>query len=397
MRAVELKKNVYWVGAVDWNLRDFHGYSTEKGTSYNAYLVKNEKTVLFDTVKVEFFDDLLTNIKSITDPEKIDYLVVNHAEMDHTGALPKILNIVKPEKLFCTARCKEFLIAQHHQEEWPFEIVKEGDSLNIGSKNIRFFDSKMLHWPESMVSYLEEDHILISNDIFGQHWATSERFDDEVDQGELYLQSAKYYANIFYPFSTVAKKFLAKLKENKLKLDMLATDHGLIWRKDVSGILNSYENWSSHQSENKAVVVYATMWGSTRKMAEAVSRGISDENVSVKLLDLGINHRSDVITEILNAKAVVLGSSVLNNGILPVMADFLSYMKGLKPGKKMGAAFGSYGWADKGVKILNEMLEGMKFEIISDGVSAKYVPTDDKLKECREFSVEIAKKILQSE
>ena len=213
MHAVELKNNVFWVGAVDWNLRDFHGYSTEKGSSYNAYLVKDEKTVLFDTVKVEKFDDLLTNIKSITDPEKIDYIVVNHAEMDHTGALPQILEIVKPEKLICTKRCREFLIAHHHQEDWPFEIVKEGDTLNIGSKNIRFFDSKMLHWPESMVSYLEEDHILISNDIFGQHWATSERFDDEVDQGELYWQSAKYYANIFLSvFDCWLKSFWRNLK-----------------------------------------------------------------------------------------------------------------------------------------------------------------------------------------
>lgn len=394
MQPVEIKHKIYWVGAVDWNLRDFHGYSTEKGSSYNSYLAVDEKTVLFDTVKVEFADDLIANIKTITDPEKIDYIVVNHAEMDHTGSLPRIIELVNPEKIFCTAKGKESLIAHFHRKDWPYEIVKENDTLEIGRRTIRFLDSKMLHWPESMTSYIEQDQLLICNDIFGQHWATSERFDDQVDQGELHYQGAKYYANIFYPFSSPAQKFLARIKENGIKIDMLATDHGLIWRKDLDWIMDAYDRWSRHESRNKAVVVYATMWGSTRQMAREIAKGIASRDVSVQLLDLGICHRSDVITEVLEARAVILGSSVLNNGILPVMADLLSYMKGLRPGHKLGAAFGSYGWANKAVKILNEALTEMKFELVSDGVSSNYVPTPAVLDDCFRFGADIAKAIL---
>jgi len=254
MNPLEIKKDIHWVGAVDWNLRDFHGYSTEKGTSYNAYLIKDNKTVLFDTVKADLTDDLIQHIKAVCDPESIDYIVVNHAEMDHTGALPEMIKLTKPEKIYCNAKCKDTLIAHFHCEDWPFEIIKEGDELNIGSRTIKFYDSKMLHWPESMVSYIEADKLLISNDLFGQHWATCERFTDEVDQGELLWQTAKYYANIFLPFSPAANKFLKKLKDNNLTFDMIAPDHGLIWRKNLDQILNLYNKWSSLTSKKKAVV-----------------------------------------------------------------------------------------------------------------------------------------------
>jgi flavorubredoxin len=393
MKPIEIKDKIHWVGAVDWDLRDFHGYSTEKGSTYNAYLVMDEKKVLFDTVKFSKLEDLIANLNAVTDPSTIDYIVVNHAEMDHTGSLPEIIGLVNPEKIFCTAKCKEALVEHFHDDTWPFEIVKEGDTVGLGEKTIQFFDSKMLHWPESMVSYIAKDKLLISNDIFGQHWATSERFDDEVDQGELHWQAAKYYANIFMPFATPAQKFLKKLKGNNLEIDMLACDHGLIWRKKVDEIIELYDRWSRQESLKKAIVVYATMWGSTKMMAEAIGKGIASQDVSVGLFDLKLNHRSDVMTEALDAKAIVLGSPVMNNNILPAMGDLLTYLKGLRPGSKLGAAFGSYGWADKGVKTLIEAMSELKFEIIGEGISSKYVPAEEVLENCRAYGEQIGKAV----
>jgi flavorubredoxin len=391
MKPVEIKKDVYWVGVVDWDLRDFHGYATEKGSTYNAYLVKGEKNALFDTVKADFTEAFIQNLKDVIEPDKIDYIVCNHAEMDHTGALPAVLDIVKPEKLICTRACQDALIKHFHREDWPYEIIKEGDTIDLGGKTVSFYGSAMIHWPESMVSYIKEDNLLISNDIFGQHWATSERFDDEVDRGELWWQSAKYYANIFLPTSPAVKKFLAKLE---LKFDMIAPDHGLIWRKDIDGIIKSYQSWSGWETKPKVVIIYDTMWGSTAKMARAVAHGLSGDGVSVRLFDLRINHRSDIITEVLDARAVILGSPILNSGILPKMADMLSYMKGLRPMNKLGAAFGSYGWKDTIVKMLNEALEEMKFEIIDPGISVQYVPTEDDLNRCAGLGEKVKKAVL---
>lgn len=393
MKPVEIKPDIFWVGAVDWGLRDFHGYSTEKGTTFNAYLVKDDKTVLFDTVKADFVGDLVANIKAVTEPDKIDYIVVNHAEMDHSGSLPQIIELVKPEKILCTEKCKESLISQFHNDSWPIETIKEGDTLDLGSRSVRFFDSKMLHWPESMVSYIEKDKLLISNDIFGQHYASSLRFDDQAEQGELRFQTAKYYANIFLPFSNIAQKFLAKLKDNQLDIDMLAVDHGFIWRSDLDYIFDAYDRWSRHETVEKAVIIYGTMWGSTHQMARAIARGIASEDVKVDLYDLKINHRSDIITDALEARAVILGSPVMNNNIVPAMGDMLTYAKGLKLRGKIGAAFGSFGWSPKGVKMLNEAMEEMRWEIVHEGLSMQYVPDDSAVAECQAFGAEIAKKI----
>lgn len=396
MKPIEIKKDIWWVGAIDWDLRDFHGYETEKGSTYNAYLVKgNNKIALFDTVKVEHTETLISNIKQIIDPVKIDYIISNHSEMDHTGALPGILDVVKPEKLFCSRKGEETLKLHFHRDDWPLETVDKETVLDLGGKTVHFISSPMLHWPESMVSYIPEDAVLISNDIFGQHFATSERFDDEVDRGELYWQSAKYYANIFLPVSAGMSRFVDKLENQKLKLDILAVDHGLIWRKDIDGILKKYRFWSSHETIPKAIIVYDTMWGSTAKMAKAVADGITGGGISVKVFDLHHNHRSDIITEALDARAIILGSSVLNKNILPKMADFVTYMKGLSPGNKIGAAFASYGWNDVATKQLNEVMEELKFEIVDPGVGAKYVPSDDDLKKCRELGEKIRQAVLK--
>jgi flavorubredoxin len=394
MKPIEIAPNIYCLGIIDWNLRDFHGYQTEKGSTYNAFLVKAGKTALFDTAKADYTDEFAEGLKKLVDPSAIDFIVVNHAEMDHTGALPEIMKMVRPKKLYCTANAQKTLTAHYGANDWPFEIIKEGDTLDLGGKTIEFIGSPMLHWPESMVSHVKEDNILISNDIFGQHWATNERFDDQVEPGELYFQAAKYYANIFYPVSAGMRKFLTRLEGKNISPAVLACDHGLLWRRDVAGIMRKYVDWSEHKNIPKAVIVYDTMWESTARMARAIADGLDANGVSVRVFDMRYNNRSDIITEILEARAVVIGSSVLNKNILPKMADFLTYMKGLAPQNKLAAAFGSYGWQDTIVKQLNGMLEEMKFQIVDDGVSVNYVPGNDALGRSFDLGEKIRNKIL---
>jgi flavorubredoxin len=361
MLPVEVKPKVYWVGAVDWNIRDFHGYSTYKGSTYNAYLVVDEKIVLFDTVKRPFFETMLENIRKIVDPSKIDYLVVNHVEMDHSGSIPETIAAVGPEKVFCSLMGKKALAEHFHQDGWPLQVVRSGDTLRLGTKTVHFLETRMLHWPDSMFSYLAEDRLLISSDAFGQHWATSERFDDQVERSELMHHAAKYYANILLLYSPLVQKLLATVADMKLEIDTIAPDHGLIWRGDPSAILDAYGRWSRQEAKRKAVVVYDTMWHSTERMAHAVGEGLDQEGVSYKLMSLKHSHRSDVMTEILDAEAIVFGSPTLNNGLLPTLADMLCYMKGLKPSGKIGAAFGSYGWSGEAVKLINGELEAIRW------------------------------------
>jgi len=389
MQPLKIKKDIYWIGAIDWNLRDFHGYATEKGSTYNAYLVNGDKTVLFDTVKSNFTDEFISNLKALLGDKKLDYIVSNHAEMDHSGALPAVMETFKPEKIICTKACQDALSKHFHGNDWPFELIKEGAEIDLGNRTVQFYGSAMIHWPESMVSYLKEDKLLITNDIFGQHWATTERFADEVDQGELSCQSAKYYANIFLPTSPAVRKFLDKLEAKGLDYDMIAPDHGLIRRKYLDGIMKAYKSWSNWEAKPKAVVVYDTMWESTAKMARAITEGLACDGVVVKLFDLRTSHRSDIMTEILDARAVVLGCSILNSGILPKMADMITYMKGLRPMNKIGASFGSYGWKNSITKILNEQMEEMKIELVDEGLSVQYVPTQDDLGRCTELGAKI--------
>ncbi|HEC30973.1 MAG TPA: FprA family A-type flavoprotein, partial [Deltaproteobacteria bacterium] len=321
MPPLEIKKDIYWVGAIDWDIRDFHGYSTYKGSTYNSYLILDEKVTLFDTVKKYLKSDLMHNIRKVIDPAKIDYVVINHVEMDHTGCLPEVLDIIKPEKVFCSTMGKKNLLDHFHREDWPYEVVKSGDSISLGKRAVQFLETRMLHWPDSMFSYIPEEKLLISSDAFGQHWATSERFDDEVNFSELIQHSAKYYANILLLYSPLVQKLLASVKDMGIEIDMIAPDHGLIWRKNVGAILDAYDRWSKHEAKRKAIVVYDTMWHSTEMMAKAIVDGLISEGISTQLIDLKVTHRSDVVTEALDAKALVFGSSTLNNGILPAMAD----------------------------------------------------------------------------
>ena len=394
MNSSEIKDKIFWVGAIDWNIRDFHGYSTYKGTTYNSFLVMDEKIALFDTVKKSHLNELVHHIKQLVDPTDIDYLIVNHVEMDHSGALPEIVELTKPEKIFCSKMGLKAINEHFHPEDWPLVAVDNGETISLGSKTIQFIETRMLHWPDSMFSYFQEDKLLISSDAFGQHLATSERFDDEVDFSELMEQTAKYYANILTLYSPLIRKLLAKVQELGLEIDMIAPDHGIIWRSHINDVIQAYADWSQNKGKRKALVIYDTMWESTEKMAKAVATGINKTGVSVKLINLAHAHRSDVMTDVLNAKAVVLGCATLNNGMLPRMAGFLMYMRGLKPTNKIGAAFGSFGWSGEAVKLMNAAMEDMKFDVIEPGLRIKYVPGHSDLKECVEMGERIGQAVI---
>lgn len=385
MKKIELAKNVYWVGAIDWLTRDFHGYSTNRGTTYNAYLIIDEKVTLIDTVKKPYRSELMHHIRNIIDPKKIDYIVVNHVEMDHSGSLPEVVKEVNPEKIICSKMGQKALLKHFHQEDWPYHVVTPGEEISLGEKTLSFLETRMLHWPDSMFTYIKEDQILFSSDAFGEHLATSERFDDEVNLDVLMHETTKYYANILTLYSPLVKKLLAKVAEMDLPIKMIAPDHGVVWRSHIDKILEAYGRWCVHEGKGNALVIYDTMWDSTKMMAKAVAEGLLDRGIQYKLLDLQVNHRSDVMTDVLEASAIVLGCPTLNNGMLPRMAGFLMYMRGLRPTNKIGAAFGSYGWSGEAVKLMNQAMTEMKFTICHPGLKVQYVPEHDNLRECVEL------------
>ncbi len=382
MKPIKLAENVYWVGAIDWLTRDFHGYSTNRGTTYNAYLIIDEKITLIDTVKKPYHDELMHHIRTIIDPEKIDYIVVNHVEMDHSGSLPAVIEEVNPEKIICSKMGQKALLKHFHHQDWPYHVISPGEELSLGKKTISFLETRMLHWPDSMFTYIKEDQILFSSDAFGEHLATSERFDDEVNLDVLMHETTKYYANILTPYSPLVKKLLAKVAEMNLPIKMIAPDHGVVWRSHIDKILEAYGHWCVHKGKGNALIIYDTMWDSTRLMAKAIAEGLQEEGIPYKMLNLQVNHRSDVMTDVLEASAIVLGCPTLNNGMLPRMAGFLMYMRGLRPTNKIGAAFGSFGWSGEAVKLMNKAMTEMKFTICHPGLKVQYVPEDSNLEEC---------------
>jgi len=394
--AIKVTETVYWVGAIDWNIRDFHGYSTSKGTTYNAYLVLADKVTLVDTVKAPFREELLARISSVIDPEKIDYIISNHSEMDHSGCLPEIIGAVKPEKVFASPMGVKAL-GDHFHLGLDITEVKDGERIDLGSRTITILEMRMLHWPDSMVSYLHEEKLLFSQDAFGMHLASSERFDDELELPLLEREAAKYYANILLPFSRQVLKALDRLGEAKLEFDIIAPDHGPVWRKSQGRMLELYRTWAEQRRGAKAVIVYDTMWGSTAKMAAAIADGLTAGGASVKVMKLRAAHRSDIATEILDAGALVVGSPTLNNNIFPTVADLLVYLKGLKPVGLIGAAFGSYGWSGESVKQVEELLDGMKVEIAAEPQRARYVPDGEMLAACRKLGETLAEKLSSSE
>jgi len=387
----ELKKNVYWVGVVDWELRHFHGHelSTHRGSTYNAYLILDEKTVLVDTVWAPFQDQLIANIREITDPAKIDIVVANHAEPDHSGGLPAVMRHAPNATLVVSKRGAESIEGHYHQP-WNFKPVRTGDKINIGRNDLVFVEAPMLHWPDSMFTYLTGLNILMPNDAFGQHYASAFRFNDQVNQEELYEEALKYYANILTPFSDRVAKKIDEVLGLGLPVDIIAPSHGVIWRKDPLQIVTRYQTWAAQQPEPRAVVVYDTMWNGTRRMAQAIGEGLADAGVDHKVFHAAVTDRSDVLTEVFQARTIVVGSPTVNNGVLPTVWPVLSDLKGLKFKNKLGAAFGTYGWSGECVKVIENHFAECKIPLIREGIRCKWQPRAEDLEQCRAFGRELA-------
>jgi anaerobic nitric oxide reductase flavorubredoxin len=392
MNKVSLAEGINWVGVIDWNLRDFHGYMTRRGTTYNAYLIKDEKTALVDTVKHTFSSELLRNICEIVDPAKIDYIIVNHVEMDHSSSLPVIAKYAKNATVIASQRGKDAII-EHYGADFNIQTVKTGDKLKLGKRTLSFVEAPMLHWPDSMFTYVVEDKILMPNDAFGQHLATSERFDDEVDEHVLMEEAKTYYANILMPLAPLITRKIQEVVQMGIPIAMIAPSHGIIWRSAPSKIIKAYSDWSTGVSKNKVVIVYDTMWSSTDKMARAIAEGAASQAVDVKLLKLRAANNTEAMTEILDAKAVIVGSPTLNNGMFPTIGSFLTYATGLKPKGKLWGFFGSYGWGGGAVRGMTEMAQKAGFQIHESSVEVKYIPEQEDLKKCFELGQQIAAKI----
>jgi flavorubredoxin len=391
-KAVKVTDDVWWVGAVDWNIRDFHGYRTSRGSTYNAYLIMADKITLIDTVKAPFREEMMARIADVVEPARIDYIVSNHAEPDHSGCLPEAIAAIRPEKVFTSAVGSKTL-----RELFSFETeltaVRDGETLGLGNRTLTFMETRMLHWPDSMFTYLNEEELLFSQDGFGMHLASLERFDDQLDPAILDYEAATYYANILLPYSALVLKLLEKVAAAGLSVKMIAPDHGPVWRKDIGGIIGRYATWAAQKPTAKAVVVYATMWHSTEKMARAIGEGLAAGGLRVKLMSMDEVHRSDVVYELLCAGAIAVGSSTLNNNLLPGMADVLTYLRGLKPQNLVGAAFGSYGWSGEAVRQIEEVLSGMKVESAGEGIRVKNVPDKEVLTRCYELGMGMAQKV----
>ena len=387
----ELAKGVYWVGVVDWGIRHFHGHelSTHRGTTYNAYLIVDEKTVLVDTVWNPFQDRLIENIREVVDPARIDLVVANHAEPDHSGSLPHVLRHC-PKATVVVSKHGAESIPGHYHEAWTFKTVGTGDRISIGTSNLAFIEAPMLHWPDSMFTYLEGPAILMPNDAFGQHYATAFRFNDQVDEKELYEEAQKYYANILTPYSPLVLKKIDEVLALGLPVKMIAPSHGVIWRDDPLQIVHQYQTWAKQEGERRAVILYDTMWQATRRMAEAIGDGLAAEGVDYDLLHMAVTDRNDAIVRIFLSKAVVIGSPTINNGLLPTIMPILEDLRGLRFKNKIGAAFGSYGWSGEGTKLIEEHFQKCKIPLVTGGVSAKWQPTAEDLQRCREMGRKVA-------
>lgn len=391
MKALPIAENIWWVGAIDWGARHFHGhtYTTKRGTTYNAYLIIDEKITLIDTAYGPFAQEMIQRIRTVIPPEKIDVIIANHIEPDHSGALPEILKLCPKAKIYGSARAGQGLERYYHQK-LDFQIVKTGDKLSLGKRTLSFIEIPMIHWPDSMMSYLIEDQVLFSNDAFGQHYATSERFDDEVPQETLMEEAGKYYANILWPFSHLIAQRLAEIEKMAIPIRMIATSHGLSWRKDPGKIIQAYKRWAANETKPKVVVAYETMWGSTARMAQKIAEGISDAGVPYELYDIAQADRTEVVYDMFDAKAYIVGSSNHDSGILPNMVSFMEFIKGLQPKNRIGCAFGSYGWSGLAIKKLETTLKEAGVEIVQPALSVIYAPDEAQQAACYEFGKKVA-------
>lgn len=395
MKPVELKNDIYWVGAVDWAIRDFHGYETPKGTSYNNYLIIDEEPTLLDAVHENFVHYSIENISRIIAPSKIKHIVINHIENDHATGLDRILEHAKEATIYLTERGKKGLSKLLDLSQFNVKTVKTGDTLKIGKRTLHFIETPMMHWPDSMFTYIVEEKILISQDAFGQHLATVERFDDEfIDScsvSELEDAVIDYYANILMPYGNVIKNKLEELKKSGLEIQMIAPDHGIIWRSHVERILSIYSDMVEARARLGAVIVYDTMWHSTEQMVYPIAKGIEDQGIPVKIMKLRSTPKSVAITQAWKHRGLLIGSPTLNNNIFPPVADFMTYLKGLRPQKRLFAAFGSYGWSGEAVPQLYEMAKAMKLELFEPGLKVMYKPSQEEIQKCYDFGIAFGK------
>ena len=378
---IQLTKEVFWVGYVDWSVRDFHGYKTDRGSTYNAYFVNAQKKALIDTVKAAYVADYLANVRKHLPLEQVDYIVCNHAEPDHAGGLLETVKACPNALVVCNAKCQDALSRHHDTTGWKWHIVKDSETLSLGDKTLQFFDTPMMHWPESMATYLQDDAVLFSMDAFGQHYASSARFDDEADLGEVMQEAKTYYANIVLPYGRPVATALGRL--GALKLAIVAPSHGVIWRSHFAKILSAYQDWMVCKPAKKVVILFSSMWSSTRRMADAIQAGVAESDVIVKMIDVAATSDTATVTEIMDCAAFAVGSPTLNSGIMPRMAATLTYLRGLKPKGKSCLAFGSYGWAPKNIEELKRYLAEMEATPVCEPVSCRFAPDAETLEKCR--------------
>lgn len=394
--AFKLTNTVDWVGKIDWELETFHGeeYSTRKGSSYNSYLIRDEKIVLIDTVWKPFDSEFVANLKREIDLDKIDYIVMNHSEVDHSGSLPMLMKEIPNTPIYCTKTAANFLRGHYH-EDWNFVEVKTGDTLDIGKNQLKFIEAKMLHWPDTMFTYLAGENILFSSDAFGQHYASEQMYDDKVNNEELIYETIKYYTNILTPFSPLVTRKVNELKSLNLEIDMICPGHGIIWRESTKDIIEKYLEWSDNYSENQITIIYDTMWNATRRIAETLAEGLreADRNSTVKIINSSKYDKNDILTEVFKSKAILVGSSTINKGILSSIAGILEMIRGLGFKNKKAIAFGSYGWSGESVKMITEQLKKAGFEVINDGVREAWNPDEACLEKIRLYGKELGELI----
>ncbi|MBQ9670246.1 MAG: anaerobic nitric oxide reductase flavorubredoxin [Prevotella sp.] len=394
--AKQITDKVSWVGKVDWELTRFHGdeYSTHRGSSYNSYLIRDEKVALIDTVWLPYDREFVSRLKQEINLNDIDYIIMNHNEIDHSGALPELMREIPDTPIYCTKK-GEAIIRGHYHQDWNFVNVKTGDTLSLGKSTLTFVEMTMLHWPDSMLTYMDGDNILFSNDAFGQHFASESLYNNTVNQADLMYEAEKYYANILNLYSPLVKKKIDQILAMNLPVDMICPSHGIIWKENPMQIVEKYTQWSNAYQENQITIAYDTMWQSTRKMAEAIAEGIRsvDNDVTLKIVNVAHDDKNDVLTEMFHSKAVLIGSPTINYGISFAISGLLEMMKGLKMRNKKAAAFGSYGWSGDAVKIINNLLKEGGFELVDDGLAKLWVPDEQTIEECREYGRNFAKSL----
>ena len=397
MQRYQVKDEGWWVGAIDWDVRDFHGYETKRGTTYNAYLILDEKVAIVDGCRDGFGQEMLSRVRGCCGSRKVDYLVVNHIEPDHSGAIPFLIEQLGPVKVFCSKRAKDAMLLIFGEETvagWDITVVGTGDELSLGRNTLQFIEAPMLHWPDSMFTYVREAKVLLPNDGFGQHLATSKRFADEVDMSVALEEASRYYANILMPFGGQVQRMLGKIGEMGLEIEAIGPSHGVVWRRpaDVAAVVGAYGRWSSGEAPERVSLIYDTMWHSTEKMTMAIADGVAQEDVACSVLRVSRCALADIARMVLESRAFLVGSPTLNSGVFPAVGGFLTHVKGLRPKNRIAGAYGSHGWGGGAVKQIDAELRALGLDVV-DPLELRYVPTACDLDACIELGREVARRV----